>query len=109
MKGLVCMEHRLFVYGTLRRGERNHGLLGSSRCEAFLARAPGVLVDTGLGFPAMKETGASSGETPGMVCGEIYRVDEATLARIDILEDCVRILLIHSTRYFKAKYIHRFD
>jgi len=87
MKGLVCMEHRLFVYGTLRRGERNHGLLGSSRCEAFLARAPGVLVDTGLGFPAMKEMGASSGETPGMVCGEIYRVDKATLARIDILED----------------------
>jgi len=74
------MEYRLFVYGTLRRGEINHGRLGSSRCESLLAWVEGSLVDTGRGYPAM------TGE-PGRVCGEIYRVDGATLANIDDLED----------------------
>jgi len=80
------MEHLLFVYGTLRRGEINHALLGSSRCESFLAVMPGSLYDTGRGYPAMAE-GKGEAAGAGIVCGEIYRVDEETLARIDDLED----------------------
>jgi gamma-glutamylcyclotransferase (GGCT)/AIG2-like uncharacterized protein YtfP len=72
--------HTLFVYGTLRKGESNHGLLGSSRLVSLLARASGSLVDTGFGYPAMTE-GA------GFVWGEIYEADDATLSRIDELED----------------------
>jgi|GEM_PF-1033786 len=49
------MEYRLFVYGTLRREEINHGLLGASRCESLLAWVAGSLVDTGRGYPAMTE------------------------------------------------------
>ena len=70
----------LFVYGTLRSGEMYHGLLGASRLVASPARVRGVLVDTGHGYPAMRD-----GE--GEVCGEIYAVDDETLARIDELED----------------------
>jgi len=74
------MEYRLFVYGTLRRGEVNHGLLGASRCQSLLAWVPGSLVDTGQGYPAMTEG-------PGLACGEIYRIGGETLARTDVLED----------------------
>jgi gamma-L-glutamyl-butirosin B gamma-L-glutamyl cyclotransferase len=72
--------HKLFVYGTLRKGEPNHGLLGTSRCLFPQARVKGVLVDTGCGFPAMREG-------DGDVLGEIYEVDDETLARTDDLED----------------------
>jgi len=72
--------HNLFVYGTLRRGEFYHGLLGASRLVASPAWVRGVLADTGRGYPAMRD-----GE--GEVCGEIYAVDDETLSRIDKLED----------------------
>jgi len=72
--------HRLFVYGTLRRGEANHGLLQSARCLFRQARAKGVLVDTGSGYPAMREG-------DGDVVGELYEVDDETLGRTDELED----------------------
>jgi len=81
------MEYRLFVYGSLRRGEINHGFMGSSRCEAFLAWLPGVLYDTGRGYPAMAEGKGDVAAGTGIVCGEIYRIDEETLARIDDLEE----------------------
>ncbi|HEY8528050.1 MAG TPA: gamma-glutamylcyclotransferase [Paenibacillaceae bacterium] len=74
------MDYRLFVYGTLRRGEINHGLLDASPCESLVAWVSGSLVDTGRGYPAITKG-------PGMVCGEIYRVDRDTLAHIDDLED----------------------
>lgn len=72
--------HNLFVYGTLRKGEINHGLMGASRCLSSPAWVTGVLVDTGFGYPAMRPG-------DGLVCGEIYAVDDETLARIDELED----------------------
>lgn len=75
---------RLFVYGSLLRGEDNH---------AFLAAAPGArflgedrtkpcfrLVSLGP-YPALVRGGAAA------VVGEVYEVDEPTLISLDILED----------------------
>jgi gamma-glutamylcyclotransferase (GGCT)/AIG2-like uncharacterized protein YtfP len=71
---------RLFVYGTLLRGERNHRLLAGA---AFLGEArTGAgfrLVDLGS-FPAMYRGGR------GRVRGEVFAVDAETLAAVDRLE-----------------------
>jgi gamma-glutamylaminecyclotransferase len=73
-------EHALFVYGTLRRGEVNHHLLAQARFVAEARTEPSFeLFDLGS-FPAM----STGGETA--VLGEVYAVDEATLARLDRLE-----------------------
>ncbi|MGG4032880.1 gamma-glutamylcyclotransferase [Paenibacillus cisolokensis] len=78
----MCNEktHLLFVYGTLRLGESNHGLLEGSRCAVPEACIEGTLVDTGYGYPAVRQG-------TGRVYGEIYEIDEETLRRIDALED----------------------
>ena len=74
----------VFVYGTLLRGEANHGLLdGAERLEAE-ARVRGTLYDTGEGYPALI---LEEGGGAGLVAGEIYAVDELTLAALDALED----------------------
>jgi gamma-glutamylcyclotransferase (GGCT)/AIG2-like uncharacterized protein YtfP len=70
----------IFVYGSLKRGESNHRLLARAR---FLGRAHTApffeLYDLGA-FPAMVAGGFTS------VAGELYEVDEETLAAIDRLE-----------------------
>jgi gamma-glutamylcyclotransferase (GGCT)/AIG2-like uncharacterized protein YtfP/cation transport regulator ChaC len=71
--------HKLFVYGTLRKGESNHGLLGNSPCVSMLAQVNGIMVDTGYGYPAMTQG-------TDKVCGEIYEIDAETLLLIDGLE-----------------------
>lgn len=71
---------KVFVYGTLLSGEPNHHLLaraqlvGEARTEAAFD-----FVSLG-GFPAMVPGGATA------VAGEIYEVDEPTLAALDRLE-----------------------
>ena len=73
------VSHRLFVYGTLRAGQIAHGMLAGAR---FLGRraAPGYrLVDLG-DYPAIVP-----GE--GSVPGELYEVDDETLAAIDRYEE----------------------
>ncbi|WP_254842752.1 gamma-glutamylcyclotransferase [Bacillus sp. MRMR6] len=72
---------KVFVYGTLRKGEVNHHLLRQAACMAEQAWALGTLYDTGYGYPAMK------GEANSNVYGELYEVAEKELARLDILED----------------------
>jgi gamma-glutamylaminecyclotransferase len=73
-------QHLVFVYGTLRQEEVNHELLVRAR---FVAEARTEssfeLFDLGP-FPAM----CAGGQTA--VLGEVYAVDEATLARLDRLE-----------------------
>ncbi len=79
--GLPPGARVIFVYGTLRRGEGNHELLGTS---TFLGEARTVLGfhlrDLGA-FPGMFRGGS------GTVAGELYAVDAATLAALDRLED----------------------
>jgi gamma-glutamylcyclotransferase (GGCT)/AIG2-like uncharacterized protein YtfP len=71
---------RIFVYGTLKRGYPNNPLLEGS---AFLGEAVTVptyrMVETS--FPVIMP---DPGGKP--VAGEIYTVDDATLARLDQLE-----------------------
>ncbi|MCH9651467.1 MAG: gamma-glutamylcyclotransferase [Deltaproteobacteria bacterium] len=71
---------RLFVYGTLLRGESNHSLLGHARFVGETATQPGYrLVDVG-GYPGMFTDGEE------VVVGELFEVDGATLEAVDELE-----------------------
>lgn len=71
---------RVFVYGTLRTGERNHDLLaGAARLGADRTPTRYTLVDLGA-YPAAVAGGSTA------IVGEVFEVDAATLARLDRLE-----------------------
>lgn len=73
---------RLFVYGTLKRGGRNHGLL---RGQTFLCQAitqPQYrLYDTGA-YPCLVREPARGLR----ICGELWEVSEAAMPALDELE-----------------------
>ncbi len=71
--------YRVFVYGSLRRGQGNHGLLDGARFAGEAETLPRW---------AMLDLGAFPGVVPGCdrVRGEVYDVDAATLAALDRLE-----------------------
>ena len=73
----------VFVYGTLKRGERNHHWLQGARWVGEVERPGLVLHDLGP-FPM-----AVVGE--GRAFGELYEVDSAILARLDQLEGYPRL------------------
>ena len=77
------------VYGTLRRGERNHALLGDAE-PLGTGRVAGRIValpsnaDRPYAFPALLD---GEDEASGRVVVELYRLsDPAALARLDALE-----------------------
>lgn len=71
---------RVFVYGTLQAGERNHGLMAGARFLGAARSEPRYeLLDLGT-HPALLEGGSSSVE------GELYALDAAGLARLDRFE-----------------------
>lgn len=73
---------RVFVYGTLRRGQPNHRLLaGAHYLGTHVTPACYTMLDLGT-YPAVIEGGATA------VVGEVYAVDRALLARLDRFEDC---------------------
>lgn len=74
--------HKVFVYGTLKRGYWNNHLLQSSQ---FIGSAVvrGALYSLG-GIPGMKEHD-HDGNTYD-VMGEVWIVNDATLTRLDHLE-----------------------
>ena len=80
------MTHRVFVYGTLKRGYPNNPLLEGSE---FLGEAVTVLTYKAVTVPAYKMVANSPVIMPDPigrpVAGEIYAVD-ATLVRLDRLE-----------------------
>jgi len=73
----------VFVYGTLKRGERNHHWLQGARWVGEV-ELPGVVLHDLGPFPM-----AVVGE--GRACGELFEVDAATLARLDQLEGYPRL------------------
>ena len=73
---------RIFVYGTLKRGCKNHHWLAGQRFIAEARTQPIYrLYDMG-GYPGMIR--ADNGVA---VKGEIWEVDEGGMARLDVLED----------------------
>lgn len=72
----------LFVYGTLKRRQRNHRLLAGQEFVGPARTLPGYrLYDSGS-YPCLVED-AKNGVA---VVGEIWRVDEACLPQLDRLE-----------------------
>jgi gamma-glutamylcyclotransferase (GGCT)/AIG2-like uncharacterized protein YtfP len=80
--------HRVFVYGTLRRGHRNHFLLETSD---FIGEAATLrhywMITTGVFPVVLDEVPADFGFPPLAIAGEVYHVDDATLEQLDRLED----------------------
>ena len=83
-------SHRVFVYGTLKRGFYNHRLLESSSA-SFVAEAstrrPMRLVLGEYGVPyLMKDEDASKDAPMSRVPGELWVVDDEGLDALDVLE-----------------------
>ena len=79
---LTDVKHRVFVYGTLKRGHRNHYLLQNAD---FLGSCilPGFeLWDLGS-YPGLRP----SADPRDTVQAELYETDDETLAALDRLED----------------------
>ncbi|PIT75755.1 gamma-glutamylcyclotransferase [Limnohabitans sp. G3-2] len=74
------MTNALFIYGTLMPGLRLEAEMHGARWIGA-AQVPGRLVDVGR-YP-----GLLLGE--GQVTGEVYEVDDAHLARLDVVEAMV--------------------
>lgn len=74
------MRYLIFTYGTLQVGEGNHGLLGKSEL-----LGPATLKDFGLYNVCDSFPGIIS-KTGGAVKGELYKVNDVTLALLDRLE-----------------------
>ncbi len=80
----------MFVYGSLMTGAPNHRVMRGARCLGASATvAEFELFDLGA-FPGMVKGGATS------VVGEVFEVDDDTLARLDELEG-------HPTFYERAR------
>jgi gamma-glutamylcyclotransferase (GGCT)/AIG2-like uncharacterized protein YtfP len=71
---------RLFVYGTLMAGENAHRMLGDARFLGTGQTAPAYTLYQLGSYPALVEGGHSA------VYGELFAVDEATLAQLDVYE-----------------------
>lgn len=78
---MPTLRHRVFVYGTLLTGERNHYLMSSARLLGAASTPPLYDLLDLEDYPAL----VANGET--VVHGEVYEIDEATLERLDALEN----------------------
>ena len=77
MSGLI---DKIFVYGTLQRGEERSCYMRDCRLSGIL-EVPGRLYDTGRGYPAA----VFDGESDSTVSGELYIMESPTL-RIEELD-----------------------
>jgi gamma-glutamylcyclotransferase (GGCT)/AIG2-like uncharacterized protein YtfP/cation transport regulator ChaC len=71
----------VFVYGTLRKHQRNHFLLKDAPLISEQSWTYGEMFDTGLGYPMVKTS------TNKKVYGEVYEINESQLSKLDHLED----------------------
>lgn len=72
----------VFVYGTLKRGGANHHRLADQTFVAATRTTPGWTLYALEGYPGMV---AAPGDADG-VTGELWRVDDTTLAALDEFE-----------------------
>lgn len=75
------MATRVFVYGTLLPGEGNHELLRGARRVGPARTLPRYRLHDLGAYPALVAGGATA------VVGEVWEVDDVTLAALDRLED----------------------
>lgn len=75
-------NHLVFVYGTLRKGEKYSYYLNEAECLDENCTIEGQLYDTEWGYPALV---CESSNIP--VKGELYRVTSEQLKELDKLED----------------------
>lgn len=79
--------YRVFVYGTLRSGHRNHQRFMQKAVLVGNAEAAGLMYDLG-GFPGAKFvfTDVNRAFDASIIKGEVYDVDKETLENLDMLE-----------------------
>lgn len=77
------MKHHLFVYGTLKRGGSNHGLLSDQQFVTVARTQPLYKLYAIGDFPALVETT----EAGRSIEGEIWEIDSTRLPVLDKLED----------------------
>jgi gamma-glutamylcyclotransferase (GGCT)/AIG2-like uncharacterized protein YtfP len=75
------MRHRVFVYGTLVRGEVNHRLLNGAEWLGPHRTAPCFTLYRIGAYPGAARGGATA------ILGEVYALDGAGLRQLDRLED----------------------
>ncbi len=75
----------LFVYGTLKRGNRNHGALRGAEFAGEARTEPAYLLVNCGSYPGLVRTG--NGQAGMAIGGEPYRVDETLLAALDRFEN----------------------
>ena len=73
---------RVFVYGTLKRGGENHEWIKAQTFVATARTKPLYRIFDLGGYPGMIRS-----ENGIAIEGEVWDVDEAGLARLDVLED----------------------
>ena len=77
----LTRKHLLFVYGTLKFGYHNNPLLARGRLVG-VGVTQNAYTMRDVGFPALLRNGGNLRQ----VYGEVYRIGDATLRRIDQLE-----------------------
>lgn len=82
IKGVIFLI-KVFVYGTLRKGEKNDHLLQKAINLEQQCWTYGILYDTGEGYPALIPS------TENKTVGELYQVTESELFLLDELEEYI--------------------
>lgn len=91
----------VFVYGTLKQGYGNHGVLGNSKFigKAFTESPDYLLYDGGFPWAVYEED-----KGIGRIVGEVYEIDdEITLHNLDRLEGVPYMYQHHTTNVIMIK------
>lgn len=72
--------HKVFVYGSLKRGYGNHHFLEKSMYQGNIVTHPEYTMYSLGAFPAVVEGGDTS------IHGEVYEVTDSTMEALDFLE-----------------------